>query len=199
MLNDHFAMKEHVIEDFLQRFEHLGILELFDGLKFLINMKFLQKKLERDIESKFSCYRFVDVSTTLSKPKILDSTETHELLHVFKPLCIEISQALSKGKRKIELLSIMNDNMIPTVCGFMLDMPWIYYTKTEANCLSNCLLRKIDICDSDNGNFICGYTVPEELFDQYHHDKHLDRLKALLGVSSFKETIQMISRPILLL
>ncbi|KAI3658434.1 hypothetical protein MP638_007536 [Amoeboaphelidium occidentale] len=199
MLNDHFVMKEQVMVDFLQRFEHLSILEFFDGLKFLVHIRLLQKKLERDLENEFSCYRFVDVSATLSKPKLLNSTETHELLQVFKPLCMEISQALSEGKRRFEPLTVMYDNMIPTVCGYLLDMPWIYCTKTQNNSLSNCLLRKIDILDSENGNFICGYTVPEELFDQHHHDKLLNRLKALLNVSSFKEIIQMISRPILLL
>lgn len=199
MLNDHFVMKEQVIVDLLRRFEHLAILSLFDGLKFLVHIRLLQKKLERDLESEFSCYCFVDVSATLSGPKRLNSTETHELLQAFKPLCLEISQALSEGKRIFEPLTVMYDNMIPTVCGYLLDMPWIYCTKTQNNCLSNCLLRKIDIFDSENGNFICGYTVPEELFDQDHHDKHLNRLKALLNVSGFKETIQMISRPILLL
>jgi hypothetical protein len=119
---------------------------------FIINTK---KVMERNCES----FHIIDISDEVSKPQLIS-----DKLFFFESV-EKIKEKLSenRGSELIDLGSFGFNS--PTIFGFLINYPVLYFCKTENNCLSNRELKVFQIHDDEN-HILISFSVPLEILNE---------------------------------
>jgi hypothetical protein len=144
---------------------------------FVANRVALRKKLEADIRTEASRYKFIEVSGSCSVP-------CYDLFDPWKSRVLEWCHVLLKqiASGPIVRIDCVSDELhLPTFTGWLLDMPYVYTTKTQdANCLSMVAVK--DVTLYVNSRVMSRFSVPVALFDNEHLETHVLILEQRLGI-----------------
>jgi hypothetical protein len=189
MLNDHFHLNKHLFDDFLKAIDNpnIFIFSIFDGLLFICRRDTLALKLWNDVQSDFATYNFVDVSSDEKTDRaalFLDKGLLQGLTRAMKlcadELLLHLESEHARPDGQLQIYEFTEEtfprNYLPSFCGWLLGMPYIYFTQTQQNCLSGTLLFQVRIED-DSGRPACCYTIPQNLFDPIICENHFIKLQ----------------------
>lgn len=119
---------------------------------FIINVRKLMEKSCED-------FHIIDISDNLEKPQLISDRL------FFKELIEKIKEKLSENLFLSELIDLGEFGFYsPTIFGFLINYPVLYFCKTENNCLSHRDLKVFQIFDENQ--ILMSFSVPLEVLNE---------------------------------
>lgn len=124
----------------------------------------------------------IDISKNLETPKIFENV--NELEKIIEKIQIKIQQ--EEG----EIISFESFNHLsPTVFGFMINYPVLYYCALDENCLSDVELKVFQVYD-DHESILMSFSIPNKIFNENIEIKnHIESFLALFKSHKIKSFI----------
>lgn len=105
-----------------------------------------------------SSHVIVDISGSLKKPRVIEDTALiDEMFH-------EINKQLSVTNGSFIQIEIAAGWCVPTIFGYLINYPVLYYHQTDQNCLGMVDLKVHQVMT--NEETLISFSVPNEIYEQ---------------------------------